>query len=310
MAVTARRLLQEPIVRPHMDDRMGTNINGPSLIAAPPWLQDPPGRYYLYFADHKGGYIRLAYGDAPEGPWRIHRPGCLDLADSHFCRERPDVPGPEPDWAKYETDWLYPHIASPDVHVDAEKRQVRMYFHGLMPDGGQMTRVALSDDGLSFRVQAALLGPSYFRVFRHGGWHYAFALPNRLLRSRDGLTDFEAGPTPLPPKTRHTAVLLRGERLHVFWSEIGDTPERLYHGSLDLSGDWQAWRLTGATEILRPERPWEGAGLPLEASHPGAAESPVRQLRDPCIFEEGARVYLLYSGAGEGGIGLAEVEGL
>lgn len=310
MSVTARRLLDQPIIRPHMDGRMGANINGPSLIAAPPWLTAPLGRYYLYFADHKGGYIRLAHADAPEGPWRVHGPGCLDLADSLFCIERPDVPGPPPDWAKYETDWLYPHIASPDVHVDTEKRRVRMYFHGLLPDGEQGTRVALSEDGMSFRVLPDLLGPSYFRVFRYGGWHYALAHPNRLLRSRDGLTDFEAGPAPLNPATRHTAVLLRGERLHVFWSQIGDGPERLYHGELELGEDWHSWRLGEATEILRPALAWEGADLPLAPSRSGAAEQPAQQLRDPCLFEEEDRVFLLYSGAGEGGIGIAQLEGL
>jgi hypothetical protein len=27
-------------------------------------------RYYLYFADHKGDYIRLAYAEALMGPWQ------------------------------------------------------------------------------------------------------------------------------------------------------------------------------------------------------------------------------------------------
>jgi hypothetical protein len=33
----------------------------------------------------------------------------------------------------------------------------------------------------------------------------------------------------------------------------------------------------------------------------------VNQLRDPAIFEEDGRVFLLYAAAGERGIGLAEV---
>ena len=47
-----------------MDDRIGTNINGPSLIRVPAqvWPQ-PLGRYYLYFSHHKGAFIRLAYAD-------------------------------------------------------------------------------------------------------------------------------------------------------------------------------------------------------------------------------------------------------
>ena len=73
--VRAVRLSAEPVVRPHMDDRMGSNINGPSLIRVPDWIEEPLGRYYLYFADHKGSYIRLACADALAGPWRMYTPG-------------------------------------------------------------------------------------------------------------------------------------------------------------------------------------------------------------------------------------------
>jgi len=55
-----------------MDGRMGANVNGPSLIRAPAWLPNPLGRYYLYFAHHQGAYIRLAYADRLEGPWRTY----------------------------------------------------------------------------------------------------------------------------------------------------------------------------------------------------------------------------------------------
>ena len=66
------RLGNGPIIAPDMDARMGTNINGPSLIRAPDWLANPLGRYYLYFAHHNGSYIRLAVADTVEGPWRTH----------------------------------------------------------------------------------------------------------------------------------------------------------------------------------------------------------------------------------------------
>ena len=315
MPVTAHRLLAGPIVRPHMDARMGDNINGPSVIEAPTWAGPALGRYYLYFADHKGTYIRLAHADRLEGPWRIHSPGCLDVADSLFCAERPAPPGPTPAWAEGGKDWLYPHVASPDVHVDRAERRIRMYFHGLLPDGTQLTRAAVSDDGLAFRALPELLGPPYFRAFRHGGWHYALAYRNVVVRSRDGVSRFERGPAPLDPATRHSAALVRGDDLHVFWTRLGEAPERIYHATLGhatmgLAGDWRDWRLSEPTEILRPEHQWEGSDLPLEPSGFGAVEGPVNQLRDPGVFEDGGRVFLFYSGAGESGIGLAELRGL
>lgn len=71
------RSSSNPIIRPHMDDRMGDNVNGPSLIRVPDWIAAPLGRYYLYFAHHDGNFIRLAYADDIEGQWTMHRPGVL-----------------------------------------------------------------------------------------------------------------------------------------------------------------------------------------------------------------------------------------
>ena len=70
----------------------------------------------------------------------------------------------------------------------------------------------------------------------------------------------------------------------------------------------RAWKETEAIEILRPERPWEGADAPLDPSVRSTAYGHVNQLRDPAIFEEDGHVYLLYSVAGESGIAIAEVE--
>jgi hypothetical protein len=81
-----RRFPTNPIIRPHMDDCMGDNINGPSLIRVPDWIQEPLGRYYLYFAHHDGRYVRLAYSDELQGPWTIHREGVLPLREALVCR--------------------------------------------------------------------------------------------------------------------------------------------------------------------------------------------------------------------------------
>ncbi|CAN0505430.1 unnamed protein product, partial [Discosporangium mesarthrocarpum] len=174
MPFTARRLSKQPIIQPDMDTRMGDNINGPSLIKAPAWLPTPPGRDLLYFADHKGAYLRLAFSGTLAGPWTMYSPGCLDLDASLFPTDLlPE--GARPDWVKESSQWYYPHIASPDVHVDDETQEVRMYFHGMLTTGEQMTRVARSNDGLHFQVEPDLLGPPYFRVFKHEDWHYALA---------------------------------------------------------------------------------------------------------------------------------------
>jgi len=315
------RLVDAPIIDATTDPSIGANIQGPSLIRVPDWVPDPLGRYYLYFADHKGSYIRLAHADELAGPWTVHRPGSLHLTESHFpvedlviddatCeryREAYAAALGEAAPLQVRDDLAVAHIASPDVHVDDDRREILMYFHGLVGIGDQQTRVAVSTDGILFRASEHLQGPSYFRCFRHRGWWYALAMPGRVFRSADGRTGFAEGPRLFDSSMRHAAVRVSGEELEVFWTRVGDAPERILRSTVHLDGDWLGWRESAPEEILRPERRWEGAAEPLAPSRRGAVYGPVNQLRDPCVFEEDGRLLLLYAVAGESGIGIAEL---
>ena len=309
-----------PILTPESHPAAGTNIQGPSLVRVPDWVEQPLGRYYLYFADHKGDRIRLAYADTLEGPWSLHAPGALDIADSRFAVRPPEVPWLALQFVRVRAWWrgiqlthglerelTLPHIASPDVHVDAARRRFVMYFHGLEDFARQSTRVATSADGVSFEVRPEVLGRTYFRAFEHAGATYALAMPGQLYRSEDGLTDFVPGPLLFEPDMRHSALLKRGDTLHVFWTRVGDAPEVLLRSTIDLSGPWTSWREGPAVEVMRPERAWEGADAPIEPSMRSVAPGYVNQLRDPAIYEEDGRVWLLYAIAGERGIALAEL---
>jgi hypothetical protein len=296
--VRVERLLDQPIVVPAMDTRMGSNIAGASLIRVPDWVDGALGRYYLYFADHEGTYIRLAYADELTGPWTMYEPGSLQIEDSHFPTTCPPCSGVARPYA---------HVASPDVHVDEAGRRIVMYVHG-RDVGRQVTRVATSLDGIHFEGRPEILGAPYFRVFEHEGWHYALAMPGILYRSRDGLSGFEEGPRLFDPDMRHSALLKRGDTMYVFYTKRGDAPERILLATIDLGVPWTEWRESESVEVLRPERSWEGANLPVEPSRAGSINEPVNQLRDPAIFEEAGSVYLLYSVAGERGIALARVE--
>lgn len=76
--------------------------------------------------------------------------------------------------------------------------------------------------------------------------------------------------------------------------------------TIELSTGWSTWTATPGVEVLRPERTWEGADAPVIASQRSTAYGHVNQLRDPAVFEEGGRVFLLYAVAGESGIAIAE----
>jgi len=297
-----RRFPQNPIITPSLDPRMGQNINGPSLIRVPEWLPNRLGKYYLYFGHHQGQYIRLAYADRLEGPWTVHSPGTLQL-DETPC---------------------FGHIASPDVFVDGENQRLVMYYHGptlrkeeLVGDplterypflGGQRSFVAFSAEGIHFASNREILGPSYFRVFRHGGWTYALGMPGIFFRSRDGITNFERGPVLFSQNQRHTAVLVEDNTLSVFYSQAGDCPEQILCATIDLSVDWLDWQTSEPVSVILPEMDYEGSDLPLLPSERGAIHSRARQLRDPAIFQEEGRPYLLYSVAGENGIAIAELQ--
>jgi len=136
--IQVNRLKNNPIIYPEMDKSLDRNINGPSLIIAPEWIKNPLGKYYLYFASHKGSYIFLAYANDLEGPWRIYKNGTLRLEESLF----PTKPATKiPKYAKeiviHGSDETKPHIASPDVHVDENTNEIRMYYHGLRKNGSR-----------------------------------------------------------------------------------------------------------------------------------------------------------------------------
>lgn len=299
-----------PIIRVTDHPEFGGNVNGPSLIRAPDWLLDPPGRYLLYFAHHEGQAIRLAASDALTGPWEIVTPDPLDLERSRFATSPPQASELHPEVrADIEAgrDGDYPHIASPDVWVDDETEQIRLYYHGRLDDGRQCSRVALSRDGRKFTPRMDTIEASYLRIFRLDDWYYAIAMPGRLYRSRDGLSGFEAGPRLTTEPIRHHALLCDAGQWYLLWSRVGDSPERILLSILEISANWQLWQLGETFEIHRALKSWEGADLAPRESRYGACKSRENQLRDPAIFTENGKIYLLYSIAGEQGIAIGEL---
>lgn len=287
-AIRAERLAGNPIIQPSLSASIGTNIKGPSLLRVPDWVEDPLGKYYLYFAHYQGDHIRLAYANHLEGPWQIVPDGALSLSAT-------DCTG---------------HVASPDVVLDEDAREFRMYFHGIY-EKQQLTFVARSADGLQFAAGTTPVGPFHMRVFRHGEYWYGYA-KNRhtdgmLVRSSDGIEPFEEGPHFLP-RVRHVALLPHGpERLIMFYTRAGDAPESILATCFDLREDWLQWQPQGEVIVLAPEESWEGARLPVAPSASGSIDEPVCQLRDPAIFRDGGHVYLIYSVAGESGLAVAEL---
>lgn len=280
------RLLAHPIITPDLHPDLADNINGPSLIRAPEWLPDRLGEYYLYFAHHQGTYIRLAVADKLTGPWRFVEGGTLQLGQTIFSH----------------------HIASPDVHVDHDRRQILMFFHGCGWDGRtQITQLAVSTNGQAFEVRQPVLSLSYWRAWHHGDWWYSLVMPGTLYRGPSLYDPFEEGPALFTPDMRHSAVRVRGDTVQIFYSNAYDCPERILLSTIDMRSDWKSWTASEPITVLKSEREYEGANQPPVASRRGSVHEPSHQLRDPCIFEEDGRTWLLYAVAGEWGIAIAEI---
>ena len=321
--VTATRLSQNPLITLRTSSSLGDNLNGPTVIRVPEWVERPLGRYYMYFAHHMGRHIRLAYADAVEGPWRIHEPGVLPVSETALFRPQPDP--------VENLENFYTHVASPEIEVDPVNRRLVMWVHGWWTDGrtwpvgepaarawarqngyAQFTQAATSTDGLSFRARPAITKISYLRVFRLDGARYGMARSGRLARAKDPLDSFELGPNPFRGGTyanriRHVAVLQRGRRLHVFFTAIADAPERILMSTIETTGDWDTWVASPAVEVMAPEAAFECASMPVAPSEAGDIKGPARQLRDPAIVEDAGRVFLFYSYCGEQGIAAAEL---
>ena len=322
-SVTITRLMDKPIIGPDLHPSIGENIQGQSLMQVPDWVEDPLGEYYLYFADHKGRYIRLAYADELTGPGRIHAPGSLPIEQSYFAATPPPITDEQlaeltaarsgvsglgsPVSHDLALEFTMPHIASPDVLVDEETQDIIMYYHGLEGPAFQHTRVATSKNGIDFTAREENLGRSYFRTFKYEDMTYALAMPGQFYRSKDGFTNFEEGPRLFGPNMRHSAVIVRDNYLYVFWTRVGDAPESILLSTIDLRSDWMNWKESEEVMVLKPEFDWEGANAPIEPSVRSTAYGQVNQLRDPALYVEDGIVYLLYAVAGESGIALARV---
>ena len=310
------------------------NINGPSVLRMPDWAAGKQAALHMYFGHHKGKSLRLAYADRLQGPWAMHPDPVMPLADSLF---EPVDPAPDPalaapDWVEaLGGDYLYAHVASPDFHIDEPNRRIIMYYHGLLRNGDQQTRLATSADGLDFTPRAPLLGPPYFRATRLDGVIYLSMWEGRLGRMRSWEGPVELAPRihdgdHLPPhvsgrdpgqpgrsggrQIRHGHIFAHDGRLHMTFSRIGDGPERCLHCEVVPADDWADWRFGPVSELLRPAPGWEGGDLPMRPSIMGTAMERLHELRDPALFTDNGQVYMAYCGGGESGLGIAKVDGL
>jgi hypothetical protein len=151
------------------------------------------------------------------------------------------------------------------------------------------------------------------RVFERGGSYFGVSRLGLVSRATKPLDEFVAGPnlfrdTRFAGRVRHVSLVVRGDRLIVFFTAIGDAPEHILMASVNLGADWSTWQASGIVDVLSPETAYECADLPNRPSEAGDISVPVKQIRDPFVFEEGGKAFLFYSTCGEQGIAAAQID--
>merc|ERR1712130_201792 len=218
--------------------------------------------------------------------------------------------------------------------VDGKNESMTMIFHGW--EGAplrvsQVSRVATSKDGLHWTcVSEGPVAYPYIKAVAdpvNTGGVILLSMPGIFMWSKDGLPPYTVREMtgskgkwvwgePLDPQLyffskdfRHAGLMIKDNKLLVFWSKVGDNPERILMTEILLDEDWTKWKIMGEGEILRPEQEWEGANEATEPSVRGEVTGMVNQLRDPAILtDQDGTTFLFYTGAGEQNIGFVKLE--
>lgn len=264
------------------------NIGTPSIIEVPPWIENKLGTYYLYFSNHDGTTIKLAYANDINGPWQV-KEDVLNIKNTP-CKS---------------------HIASPEIVIDDINKQIKMYYHGNF-DTGQGTLLATSADGLSFTNKTNnILCDFYLKVFKYNDIEYGIAKKGNkgaiiydIDNNFNELFEFL-------PSSRHCHAFVKQDKLYITYSTIGDSPEHIRLCIIQLHKDIDQWEVLSDEVLIYPTFKFEGADAPEVPSFPGSATARynmrIKELRDPYIFEINNKFYILYSTQGERSIGYAEL---
>ena len=325
--IRATRLPQNPLITVKSSSSLGDNINNPTVIRVPSWIEHPLGRYYMYFAHHMGAHIRLAYADAVAGPWKVYEPGVLHVHDTAFYRPQPDPPE--------NLENFYTHVASPEIYGGRSQPSTRDVVPRVVDRRGRCGRSAkraAQAMGAPTRLRAEhavgrVAGRFTFRrsgrrsraratcaSFAFDGSLYGMARLGLLLRSTRsvrplrGRPERRFGTEPYTGRVRHVAVVSGGlDALRVLHGDrrcartdhgVHDRHERRLD---DLEG-------VGPTELLRPGGAYECPRCRPRRRRRATSKARRGSSAIRRSFEENGRTFLFYSICGEQGIAAAGTE--
>ena len=103
------------------------DLTHPTIIKTEELIENPLGKYYLYYSPHKHVSISMAYSDSIEGPWTEYK-------------ENPVIEGP----------------SAPDIRWIKEKGKFYMWGHCK----NSQTELWTSEDGIKFDYHSVSVIPT------------------------------------------------------------------------------------------------------------------------------------------------------
>jgi hypothetical protein len=159
----------DPILNGALLESFGTSGNsntGACVIRVPKWIPDsekahPSAKYYMYFSNHHGSNIRMAWSASITGRWRLFNDGkapdrAWGAKGNYSGARTPGVGVLDRlhHGGKIRLDdntVLEDKFHFVDVYADDVNKRIIMYFHSMGPGDG----VATSKNGLNFNMPAA-----------------------------------------------------------------------------------------------------------------------------------------------------------
>ena len=238
--------------------RKCSNINGPTVIRK--------GLiFHLFVSGHKDGTdIRRFEAASAQGPWQEAN---LEMPSFDRCK---------------------PGLHSPDIILFHGTYYMLAHGHGcegIHVKRKQPTVTLTSNDLVHWVLPTKTYAANeyfYMRVFVHNNLFYAIAKSQEdsvgsmvLLRSESPFGPFEYVKS-LAPGVRHVSLHRKGAILFVFFTIIGDLPERILLGTINLDED-EDMKLRPGPILLEP--PHDGNLVPSRSGPASCDVAP--QFRDP-----------------------------
>lgn len=271
-----------PIITPTKIPRDfdSSNIGNCSVFKTPECLKRLyDTEYLMLFSGHLGRGIRVAGSEHPEKNWRVFKRPLLHI-DQTLCTD-----------PLLQLDVVWSHDIFGVIYSGV--------YQGL-----QTVFISATFDGCDYKHKNLNINQEYYglRYFSIENNSYIIYTNNNSVIIKKFYDNEFILHSKIDLKNVRSLHLDTNKDPWLYWTVIGDSPESIHRGKLNLV----TFTLSNIQTICSPSDMWDGGRLPNLPSKPGP-ESKVNQLRHPFVFNNRGRKFIYYNYSGETGIAVLEI---